>query len=789
MKHLLPLLLCGALAAPVASRAAHRLPERDVQSALKSINRAGHALTGAPGQLRAAAAGQSDYPLAPEGLTATLSDDFLTVHLSWQPVGEVGETGGWVDTSDVTYYIFDAFGSYYDEPIAVTTDTWYDFDYSDYWSQGVVAYQVTAGVGEMYSLASTSNMVCFGTPDPLPYGTSFLDGYISWLLVADPDSSRDGYLCGAMTDSTLTLGSSNDTDINSQDGDNGFFYWMPTAADVDFGFFTVKFDISSAQQPVYQFWYRGDGCVINAKVSADGAPFEIAESVDLSQSPADGWRQCRVDLTPWSGARYVQVELMMHSAGDAHGQSVCIDNIQVRDLADSPLRPVSLRAPEIHSGENLVVTARLENPGIVEHPASEIKFSSFIWEVTEPTPAIKPGEFVEVACSVETTVFNYGEFSLWVHTRPGDNEGDTWAYCETWVDRPVYPFPEYITEAEVENDQVHLTWEEASIEKAYEFIDEQFESESYEPLTISDFGDWHMVDRDGLPTYTFLQDTKNPHRTKPMAFQVYDPVLAGVPDEYLIDVEPYSYDRMLVGWSCAGQNDNWLISPLLTGHEQTISFYAKSFTAAFPESFEVLWSDGGLDPDDFTAVEVDGYPANGRVSEEWTRYRAALPEGAKRFAIRMTSYDSYALYIDDIWFEAPSLLPDDIVLVGYNVYRDEQLVAQTAQDVTSAVDTPPSSGRYAYNVSAVYNYGESRPSWTRNVDLTVTGVGSVAGGVSVSAEGDCIVVAGAEGKTLKVARLDGVLLWSGRAAAAQRIEAAPGVYLVEVDGRVTKLAL
>ena len=94
---------------------------------------------------------------------------------------------------------------------------------------------------------------------------------------------------------------------------------------------------------------------------------------------------------------------------------------------------------------------------------------------------------------------------------------------------------------------------------------EDFESDGYAPLTIEDFGDWTMVDADKKKTYTFMDDQLNPYRTSPMAFQVYDPVLAGVPQDYLIDVEPHGGDRFLAAWSCQGLNDNWLISPELDG--------------------------------------------------------------------------------------------------------------------------------------------------------------------------------------------------------------------------------
>ena len=99
---------------------------------------------------------EADNPAPLENVVATLSAEYKHVTLSWSPASEVGESGGTVDVSKVVYYVFDAFGSYYDPAIATTTETSITFDYSDLVGQDFVAYQVTAGVDETYySLATT----------------------------------------------------------------------------------------------------------------------------------------------------------------------------------------------------------------------------------------------------------------------------------------------------------------------------------------------------------------------------------------------------------------------------------------------------------------------------------------------------------------------------------------------------------------------------------------------------------------------------------------------------------
>ncbi|MDE6288678.1 MAG: choice-of-anchor J domain-containing protein, partial [Muribaculaceae bacterium] len=106
-----------------------------------------------------------DTPLDPTNLKITLSDDYTKVILSWDPVGEVGEHGGWVNVDNLQYFIFDAFGSYYDPAIGSTTGTTYTIDFGDIKTQDFAAYQVTACVGEYNaSPGVTSDIVVVGKP-------------------------------------------------------------------------------------------------------------------------------------------------------------------------------------------------------------------------------------------------------------------------------------------------------------------------------------------------------------------------------------------------------------------------------------------------------------------------------------------------------------------------------------------------------------------------------------------------------------------------------------------------
>jgi len=63
------------------------------------------------------------------------------------------------------------------------------------------------------------------------------------------------------------------------------------------------------------------------------------------------------------------------------------------------------------------------------------------------------------------------------------------------------------------------------------------------------------------------------------------------------------------------------------------------------------------------------------IGGTWTSYSFKLPEGARRFAIRCTSVFKFMFFVDDVTF-IPVPEENEIVLEGYNVYRDGNLLAR-----------------------------------------------------------------------------------------------------------------
>ncbi|MFA4046040.1 hypothetical protein HPS54_03325 [Prevotella sp. PCHR] len=730
-----------------------------------------------------------DTPLAPENVKLVASEDFKSAVLSWDPVGETGEHGGYVDPNDVTYYIFDAFGSYYDPAIATTKETSLKIEYPDLEGQDFVAYQVTAGYGENYSTDTASDILTIGEPYKMPFAESFRDGRYDDIWLVDPKSNSSNQMQGTVDDEYFpSLIDPEDPDapapLVSQDGDNGFFYWLPYEKDVMYGMISPRVDISGAANPALEFWYQGQGSDIDVMVSKDDAPFDVVKTIDMQADPTTGgWTLASIPLTDYKDAKAIQFELRLRAAhNDAdHTWSVPLDNIRVRDVVDKDLRMVSLGAPaNVKVGDKLTLKAHIENLG------KEADGAVVAWTVngknvgTSALPVITANGFADA--EFEYTV-PFDTDALLEIKAEATLEGDGCAVnnaAEASVKVKLNNYPTVTDLAGSAADsgaKVTLTWTAPSLEGLTDCktVAEDFESEDYTPMSITGAGGWTVYDGDKLKTYNIFRELYNPYQTQPIGFQLFNRTVAEVPEKYWADAAPHSGETfMMAPSSQEGNNDNWLISPELSGNEQTVSFWAKSFTLVWGESFEVLYSTTGNSPEDFTqTVEVENYPADGVVPEDWTEFKVALPKGAKHFAIRHKTYDTVALLVDDVTYESAPDVPTDIALTGYYIFRDGERINEVPVTETTYTDSPVEAGAadgeytYSYVVVPVYNYGTAPKSNEVTVSVVSTAIDEIT--------------EGGAGSVAVYYNLQGVRVPAGRLV--------PGVYVRVTDGHSDKVVV
>lgn len=240
------------------------------------------------------------------------------------------------------------------------------------------------------------------------------------------------------------------------------------------------------------------------------------------------------------------------------------------------------------------------------------------------------------------------------------------------------------------------------------------------------------------------------------------------------------------------QSDDWAITPELTGKPQIVTLWASSFQAdpdqtQYYETFQMLYSTTGTEPEDFTLIEEVR-----NVAPQWKQYSAYVPEGARYFAVRSVSYDAYMLFVDDVTFKAADGATAAAEICGYNVYRDSQLISAEPVEETAFADENAQEGKtYTYAVTTVYNDGESAPSNLAIIDTTNLGINGVYGSeaVNIRAIDGSIEVLGAAGKMVTVVTPAGAVLYSAPGAARVEIPVARGLYLVTVGTTTAKLAV
>ena len=231
-----------------------------------------------------------------------------------------------------------------------------------------------------------------------------------------------------------------------------------------------------------------------------------------------------------------------------------------------------------------------------------------------------------------------------------------------------------------------------------------------------------------------------------------------------------------------GTTDDWAISPELSGDAQTISFYARSYGADYPEAIQVLYSTGSLDPADFIATDLDVEAVPGT----WTLYEAALPQGARYFAIRSHATNSFMLMVDDVTYIPMS--SHNLVLSGYNVYRDGERINSTPVTGTEFIDNVSDPDNHSWVVTAVYEQGESGGSNVAKAE-TSSLEETLAGNITIKAVDGMIVVTGCEGITVTVSSVDGKLIYNAPGSAITEISVGAGVYVVKAGQTVCKLVV
>lgn len=631
----------------------------------------------------------------------------------------------------------------------------------------------TAGKGAL----TYSDKLTVGKPYALPYSESFAGYKFHTAFTSAP--------VGEQAEGAWRFISSF---VEPQDNDGGLITmqgrYVGDSAELVSGRIDMGTEIA---EPYLTFFYHGmkenntDG--IEVYVAEDGEEFTMIHEVEQA---GPGWHKVQLPLKDYVG-KIIRIRFVgiIGNMGN-----IPLDNISIGALFDKNVTAGLLTvASELDINRAYPVSLLIKNTG----KKSTGTFTAKLYRngelyATQDIGNIEPDEsymhnFRErIKVDDPKELEYYAEVIMDGDEYAADNKSNT---AKAVVKENNFPVPAIShcwmyeegthPDGSKNFDNVDVVWEEP----VREGIEPRQIKENFEDFSSlqTELPGWTMYDEDKLSHLKISELSFGELDTTPSSFFVGDVEEMA----YSRPFNPMSGDKVLTSLRVFDENsgetqtDDWAVLPLLNGKAQTISFFAKSYISALPESFEVYTSTTGKEIKDFTKIDtqtgLDAY---------WKEFKYDVPEGTKYFAIRCTSSEKRMLSLDDFTY-TPSYSNEGLPLLGYNVYRNDIKVNTELVTECRFIDRGAHAGD-RYNVTAVYSRGESMPSKTEIANWdSVDEITSDA--LSVVVAGRVISVAVPADAAVAVYSIDGTRVFAAVGSAST--EVAPGVYVVKA-GRVNK---
>lgn len=481
---------------------------------------------------------------------------------------------------------------------------------------------------------------------------------------------------------------------------------------------SAKVSLQGATQPWLTFSHKamtGTEVKMQVIVCRPNAVCDTVMTIDYRTAEATQWTREICDLSPYLNERYVTLEFRFENMSDEKANITYLDDIQLCELPDYDLAVSLEAAEEAIFGQPIKRNVTVTNLG--SKPVTNYRLISCVktnnqtldsqdLQIDEPLLPMQKRSFA-ATCALPGD----GDFlSLDLQAEVMLSEGQTDATLSnnsanlevTLIDNPLPQVASLNGACSDAEATVSLSWE-APVNPA-KAVTESFED--YQPWLTEQAGDWLMLDEDyGLCEqlfqgyYTGLED--QPYAFTTFNLEALNPGFVDTNEAFTAHTGKQCMAAFFChdGYYNYQTQDNWLISPLLSGAAQRISLYACNYDADAPETFEILVSKTDTDPASFTAVGTERRVNDG----QWHPFTANLPTGSRYFAIHHTTAgeNAYMLKVDDISYTQA------LTIDHYNVYRDGLLLGATT-DCTYTVSEASATTRLA--VSAVYIDGsESAP--------------------------------------------------------------------------------
>ncbi len=739
-------------------------------------------------------------PVSVSNVMATLISP-NQVRLTWSaPSSSVDANGNEIDVDNLRYLVYRPMDNdQYDLIGRGLTECEFIDDnprarYGD--TQAAIMYYVAAVNADGESVAAPSNVVYVGESYKLPFAETWKEQAAEsnpWLVSNNGTAgwypAYKGYspMCdGQDGNGVMSL------DVNPTLEEGSSILWTP------------RIDFSDVKDATLTLWIYGENTYKDKDYIGIGVAVEGQDPVRISSATFyprgwAGWKKQTVDLSAYVGNTSVSILIMGNIVAQGDERRIHIDNLEITGTpVDNELKITGISGPSsVRSGIANKYTVTVANSGTADAENIPVTLYSDDRQVMAQTIAyLNAGESTEVEFEFTAPEGSDDLIELLAEINPVAGADTNMPNNSVTMAVAVQPLNlPYVTDLVgtyfVDRNEATLEWSNPSEAEFTEVVVDG--AENYDAFAISEFGCWSVLDADGNLPFKFQDPDTGvvinwDNNDVAQAWMVFRP--SDVTSDRTF--EPNSGLQTFISWSNADikqtgiGNDDWLISPELSGDNQLISFYVRRLNERDSnEKYNVLYSTTDTDPASFKRLNGDT-PLS--AAAEWELKYFALPEGTKYFAIQYVGYHQSALLVDDIQFEAyPTHMRPD----GYNIYRNGQQINTSLVGRKNYTDRDLTYGEsYSYTVCPVYFGVEAAPSRAFIVDTTGIMTPGTTGAVAVMSGKGFLRVMNAQGLTASVYSVDGKQIASRRIVTENdAISVSAGIYVVSVGDKTFKVVV
>lgn len=757
----------------------------------------------------------TDEPLAPTNIAGVVSEDNMSMHVTWDKVGEVGYNKGYVNPDNVSYIFYIRNGVAY-QKIGETKDTQFNFEPNN---PKMSCYIVGPSAINEASESSGTKMlqVDLGTPYEAPCKENFNSAKFDLPSSGGVTIMTDGAYAGSSWTSTSAAESLYEGCTVNQ---GGIFCYSTTGGYARGKFYCAKVSTLGIDKCnfILRYWDCPDTPELHIWGRNAKDQKERLVHTFVPERPAKGkWVDASFAIPEdFNNATWSQFAVDFEMTG-ARTEYVVFDSYQYFpdsewDLAITGMTGMS----QASIGDVASFNIRVTNAGAERHSGTlttdlVAADGKVIMSKEETIKALTANQVAvhNVQFDLDGSVADYDKLTVRAKITCDPDENTKNSQRELTLEIMKAPVPVVKDLAGVKNDNggVDFTWgNPVSTYGGFENFEYQ------QPFKITDqIGVWKNYDFDKLQPLHITQGNKTfswEGSNYAQGWTVVDAKALGLMEDPRIN--PFSGKQYLVARSAdipEGANpkeyksDKWLVSPEVKGGS-IVSFWMTTFTSSV-QYVEIWYSETGTqvssaeDPlrpnvrGDFKKFGTTAISKSG--VETWEQIVRQLPRRAKYFAIRYVDYDGIAVIIDDIKYEPVEMLTSTVD--HYTLYRSDNggKFEKVADDIkgNSYTDAsfPDSKAHYYLVANAEVNGAMYAGPKSNDVYIAGSSVNEINGKQSIVGGKGEIVIIGLEGREVSIYTTDGKTAYKGNVRSGHAaIGVDAGIYLVKIaDGKSVKV--